>query len=574
MKFEKKSYTYVFVMSVLSVSLLSCEKLQQPSAIKDVGSSAKLRELTQDERAQDFDALRVLFKSYYGPYQYKENLLGIKIDDLAATLKIKAQQAKSDEEFAGLVMQFGAKLKDGHVQISIENTTSGIARYNVPIVVTPIEGHAIIGDISESLGAFTGFQKGDEILEIDGKPPMDYLPILMQYKSYARDNSNAHIIAYVFSRPSYMSDLIPVEKFVHVRVLSQSGNKINSDIPWETTKYSTELSKLIPNGMQDLSVPFADDLNNIIEGHIKQMGQVDPVFVTVKTQEAFGFTKVYPSDATRAMFGLALLEKPPIYAAQYTYGGKKILLVREASYYQRDFSPAIYLKAYMALFSEFQGAADMMVLDQTHNPGGSYCGDFYNLFARDSDYQSAEYLHADRKWIADLRFQLMPVVKDVVSYDNRTQIAWSMMVEQAYDQGKNLSEAIPLFTGSAYAQPAAVTWKKPMLVLIDELAGSCGDMFPMLVKSNNRAKLFGQATMGLGGNVEEVGQLPNSRIHVSMTRGLFFPFHPDREPVAAEFIENNGVTPDYEYKHTVQDFRSGFVNYVKAFSDKALEQLK
>ena len=112
-----------------------------------------------------------------------------------------------------------------------------------------------------------------------------------------------------------------------------------------------------------------------------------------------------------------------------------------------------------------------------------------------------------------------------------------------------------------------------MLVLIDELAGSCGDMFPMLVKANKRAKLFGQNTMGLGGNVEEVGQLNNSRITIAMTRGLFFPFRADAKYVPADLVENNGVAPDYEYAHTLKDFHGGYVDYVKAFSDKAIEQI-
>lgn len=112
-----------------------------------------------------------------------------------------------------------------------------------------------------------------------------------------------------------------------------------------------------------------------------------------------------------------------------------------------------------------------------------------------------------------------------------------------------------------------------MLVLIDELAGSCADMFPMLMKTNKRAKLFGQNTMGLGGNVEQVGQLNNSRIAIRLTRGLFFPFHADGKVDPSEYIENNGVAPDIEYSHTASDIRAGYVNYVKTFSDKALEQI-
>jgi C-terminal processing protease CtpA/Prc len=113
-----------------------------------------------------------------------------------------------------------------------------------------------------------------------------------------------------------------------------------------------------------------------------------------------------------------------------------------------------------------------------------------------------------------------------------------------------------------------------MLVLADELAGSCGDIFPMLVKANKRAKIFGQPTMGLGGNVEEVGVLNNSRIAVRMTRGMFSPFQENNLYTDDVFVENNGVKPDISYTHTIEDFRNGYVDYVKTFSEKALEQIQ
>ena len=226
----------------------------------------------------------------------------------------------------------------------------------------------------------------------------------------------------------------------------------------------------------------------------------------------------------------------------------------------------------MALLSEYEALADVMVLDQTHNPGGSYCADFYNLFSRDQDVQSAELLHADRKWINDLKVNYVlqnphPPIWDALSLES-----WGLNVEHAYDAGQSLSAPVPLFTGSFFATKPAYRWSKPMLLLVDELAGSCGDMFPMIVKANKRAQIFGQRTMGLGGNVEEVGILNNSRLHVSLTRGMFYPYNPARGPIDSDFIENAGVTPDINYSHTVDDYRAGYVGYVKSFSDAAILQ--
>lgn len=557
----------------LGAGLTGCQS-SDTTALTTGPQVAQLRPLTANERAADFDQLLSMFKTYYGPYEYKQERFGYKIEEVIASLKEKAMQAKTDEEFAGLVVQFGAVLQDGHVHLGPENSSSGIARYRVPILLTPVEHRALVGQIEKALSDSTGIAVGDEILEVDGQAPFAYMPTILKYSAMAHDISNEHMILRVLSRPSYMTELVPHSSMVRLKVKTAGGETLIRDIPWLVGKYNPDLEKLVPSGRLDMSVPFAKEYNSVVKSNIALMGDVNPFFVNPRTQKQFGLVKVYPSDEARRAFGLQDSEKPPIYAALYRYGGKNILLVRQATYAPSDFKGSVYLRAYMALFSEYQDLADVLVVDQTHNPGGSYCADFYDLFARENDVQSVQLLRADRNWINELMVTWVQESPDFAgTWDAHTVAAWGQQVEEAYDQGRFLSDAIPLFTGSFFSTPRGFTWEKPMLVLIDELAGSCGDMFPMLVKANGRAKLFGQRTMGLGGNVVEIGILNNSRIHVNLTRGLFYPYNPNRAPLREEFIENNGVSPDYVYDHTVSDFRSGYVNYVKTFSEKALEQL-
>ncbi len=562
----------IIALSFSFFLVTACSLQETPSNIQ--GFAGALRPLTSNERAQDFDQMITLFKDYYGPYSYKEKTLGIKIETLAADLKVKAMAAQTDEEFAGYVMQFGAALKDGHVQIAIENTSTGVSKYSIPLILTPVEGKAMVGNVDPDLAKAFQINYGDEVLEVDGKSPFNYyLPIALKYRSLARTESEQHYIIYSLYRPSYMTELKPTERMVRLK-LKKADDSINIvDIPWQESKYNKDLDGLMPvHGDFDMRVPFANDLNHVVQNNIKQMGDVNPFFLTPPVQSVFNFVKVYPSDAARKKFELAEKETPPIYAALYKFKGKSILLVRQATYSPSDFSSAVYMKAYMALMSEYQDLADVLVLDQTHNPGGSYCADFYNLFSRDQDVQSAELLHADRKWINDLKVNYVlqnphPPIWDALSLES-----WGLSVEQAYDAGQSLSIPIPLFTGSFYVTKPNFRWSKPMLVLIDELAGSCGDMFPMIVKANKRSQIFGQRTMGLGGNVEEVGVLSNSRIKLSLTRGMFYPYNPNRGPLDSEFIENNGVTPDLPYTHTVEDYRGGFLKYVKSFSEAAILQ--
>lgn len=568
----------LLAISVLSlVGFVSCQD-KSTTQIFETEHVSAIRPLSADEKAADFDQLLQIFKTYYAPYNYKESRLGISIEALAKDLKAQSMTAKTDEEFMGYLMQFGAALQDGHVQFTIENSASNVRRYFIPIALDYIEGKGIIGSIDKQLAEFTGLAVGDEVISIDGTHPVDLGKIARKYRSLATERSNVHAIIYALNRPSYMTDLVPKKPLALVQAMKKDGSILSFDIPWTEDKYNMGVESVV-RSVLDFSVPFAQDYNSVMkdnEANRNQMGSVNPIFLTPESQAKYGFVKVFPSAASMIKFGLKGDEKPGIYAALYRFNGKTILLMRSPTYSPTDYTGQVYLKTYMALLSEYENLADTLVLDQTHNPGGSFCATFYEIFAKNGDVQGVEKARADRKWINDL-FINWPgqIGPNDNPWDAKLSQAWGSLVEKAYDKGDFLSEPFPLFSsGSPYTVKMAYTWEKPMIVLIDELAGSCGDIFPMLVKANKRAPLFGQQTMGLGGNVEEVGRLNNSRVIVKLTRGLFFPFKPDGSTTEADYIENNGVLPDIEYNHTVSDFRNGYVDYIKQFSEKAIEQIK
>lgn len=540
--------------------------------------AAGIRPLNQSERAADFDQLLQLFKTYYGPYDYKQELFRMNIEQETARLKDLAVNAKTDEEFAGYIMQFAALLKDGHVGAQIKNSASGISRYSIPIILVPVEGKTLVGVVDEKLTEYYNIEKGDELLEIDGKTPESYMPAISKYMADATELSQKVNVLFALSRPSFMTDLIPTSTTVQIKVKKEDNTVISVSIPWVVRKYNSELDKMHKpadtNARINARAEITDHANSII-ADVTLMGANDPFFMSSAAQAKFGFIKVYPSAENLKKAGLKEDEKPPIYAALYRHKGKNVLLVRIASYSPSDFKSSVYMKAYRALLKEFQSISDVLVLDQTHNPGGSYCASFYELFANSSDRQAVQKCNADRKWINNLGIEWPKLAMEMESpWDARESQAMALTIEKAYDAGQRLSDPIALFTGNTVVDPTRAVWKKPMLVLIDELAGSCGDIFPMLVKSNKRAKLFGQQTMGLGGNVEPVGELNNSRISLRLTRGLFTTHKPDGNYQQSDFVENNGVMPDISYSHTVDDVRGGYTAYVQAFSDEAVNQIE
>jgi C-terminal processing protease CtpA/Prc len=573
----------LFVLSLISVTLLqgcSSKKSTDKSKLSISGlSSDGLRDISVSEREQDFNQLVGLFKSFYGPYKYKENLLGISIDQVAAQYKAEALAAKNDEEFAGVVMKFGASLRDGHVQIVIPNTSSKVSRYVIPIVVDSIEGRAIVVDVTKTVTEFAGINIGDEITAVDGQTPQAILAEVLKYRRSGTAASDNFFMFSLFSRPSYMTSLTPKKSISVIDVKRLDGSASKVEIPWELRKYNGEIDKVVNVDQPripglDLTVPHVGEYNSIVDSNVNKFGAVEPFFWNDRIRRALKFVKVTASEATRAKYGLKPEENPPIFAGLYNYKGKNILFARIATYSPSDFRGAVYLKAYQALFEDYQDLADVLVLDQTHNPGGSYCSDFYELFGKSGDAQAVQQLRADRKWINELTIEWPNMLQALRPLEARQSIAFGLETEKAYDRGDLLSPPVALFNSNGFStvQENTYKWTKPMLVLADHMAGSCGDMFPMLVKFNKRAKILGAQTMGLGGNVEEVGVLSNSRISIRMTRGLFHPFRADGKYLPEDYIENNGVMPDYPYTQTVLDFRLGYPNFVKTFSDRAIEQ--
>jgi C-terminal processing protease CtpA/Prc len=524
--------TVLMAAVVSTLFVTACSKEKKSSDIK--GSHVGLRVLTTDEREKDFDQLLGLFQTFYGPIDYKKKVLGVDV-----------------------------------VQISVNNTASGILRYRIPIALQAVEGKALVADITDELKSATGIAVGDEITEIDGKSPFDLLKVALKYRTLATDLSNQQNVVYSLYRPSYMTELIPAKSTAQIKITKANGKTLEVEIPWDVARYNENSPKIINGSDMDFSVGNAQDYG--IDGHRLQLGQTKPVFLNSMSQRKFGFAEVYPSEAARLAVGLSKEEKPDIYAALYKFKKKNVLLMRVATYSPEDYKTSAYLKAYKALLTEYHDLADVLVIDQTHNPGGrvSYCAGLYELFAKDGDVQGVQQCRADRKWINDFKV-FEPNNDENSGFEKSLAAAWGVAIEKAYDQGQTLSEPIAFFTGSPRVTDSSYRWDKPSLVLIDEMAGSCGDVFPMLVKANKRMKLFGQTTMGLGGNVEEVGTLNNSQISVKMTRGLFSAYKPDGVYQDSDYVENNGVAPDVFYSHTVEDFRKGFVKYVETFSDEAV----
>lgn len=70
---------YLIAATTFLFLLTACDSNNSKSLIISKDAQT-LRPLSQNERAADFDQLLELFKSYYGPYEYKEHRFGFSIE--------------------------------------------------------------------------------------------------------------------------------------------------------------------------------------------------------------------------------------------------------------------------------------------------------------------------------------------------------------------------------------------------------------------------------------------------------------------------------------------------------------
>jgi C-terminal processing protease CtpA/Prc len=216
---------------------------------------------------------------------------------------------------------------------------------------------------------------------------------------------------------------------------------------------------------------------------------------------------------------------------------------------------------------------DGLVIDQNHNGGGiiGYAHVFLQLFVKDRANAMVEFLNVDNKWID--YYNVTSRQADTSTESSVLMTSISSQLETDARAGKSISSKPHGLDGYNVMLKGDYTWTKPILLLADELSGSSGDIFPMLMKRNKIAKIFGNRTIGLGGNVEPAGLLGNSRAKVNLTRGLFVTYKPDGNYTNEDFVENVGVTPDFLYKHTYADFMSGFPAYVESFSKAMVREI-
>lgn len=534
--------------------------------------------MTPAEAAEDLEQIFASVRTLYGPYEYKEARFGYSIAALEEEARNMLSATPSDDGFYTAALWFLTRLEDGHVQLQLAPNSNPVVAYRIGIYLQPVEGKALIAEILDPSLAGLGIAYGDEVVAVDGVSPFALLSEHLKLETLANDVSNQHLISRTFMRSGIASSLRPVSPTAHVELRRADGSEYSRNLIWsqaleERASLITPPDPTEPVQKDAFLARSAVELSRAARSSLARIGSPQPFFLTPPTQAVFNITEVTANEGMMARYGLNPEARPDVYAALYSYAGKSILLVRQSTYNVPD--EVERLQYFRALMDQYDDFVDGLVVDQTHNPGGSgsYCVGFARLFASEPGNGFVQAMNTDRRWINALRAAASGIDPTFSTETSRSFELRASLIEAAYDAGLGITAPMPFFESELLPDDSYV-WTKPRLVLIDELAGSCGDVFPMLVKQNHLAPLFGRRTMGLGGSVEAFGPLTNSNAQFTLTRGLFTVHREDGAYTQHDFVENSGVQPDIEHEITVGDFRTGFVDYMAHFSDQIVSQIE
>lgn len=600
-KFTASSYRRSLPMvAMLAAGALlgGCARSPSAGVTIDTANTTALRPLTTSEAFADYDALVDSIRSLYGPLEYKEKRFGFSFAREAARIRAELIGAKTDGDKMAKSLELLRLLQDGHVSL----TQPIRERFEIPLVAMPVEGKTLVAKIHSSLAPY-GIEVGDEILSVDGVTPDEVLKTALKYTWFGNAESDKHMVYYMFRRPSFIPELAPKGPFALIEFAKASGEKKSVRIAW--TKTSPQIrNDLAPKtsspesarGPARLLAKEALTSKAVaerveLETSLADFGATKPWYWNEKLKRTYGVTLVTPERERVATFYPQWLRAlnpaglpgkrpdlpdplPEVFAALYRHQGKTILLVRQPSYVADSYP--VNLAIYSALFDQYQGIADVLVIDQTHNPGGyvTYTEGMARLIAPKGTNGFVQFMNTDRRWYNEFTeywTSLPPAVAG--SPIGSAVLEYARAIERDGEAGLRLTREPFSFSLFETLPAGPGAWNKPVLVVIDELCASGGDAFPMLVKANGLGTLFGTRTAGMGGSVESALELPFSRAELMVTRGLFTAFRPDGKYNPAEFVENNGVTPDLPYSHSVKDFRDGFVGYFKALSEAAIGKI-
>lgn len=581
-------------ISVVSAAALSAAcSASAPEARAVTVTSAAVRSISNDEAQADFGQMIDTLRGMWGAQERKERRYGFSFDELATDYASKVAAASDEREYASLFNQFLAELKDAHISLSSPVEADEQDQFALPLAFMPIEDTYVVYATAANSGDDTpAFARGDELLGIDGVPAAKLVEQFSIYDGLPNPRTLQHVGAlHVTNRESYMTRALQDGDPAVLKLRKPNGDELEVTVKWSVAPHQLPPTRLpsydVPG---EAPVAMSSAGAQVTAAELQSFGASLPFFLTPEVKAQYAVEPVVVSQDAIDKFHVneEVAKSGKYLAFRYSYCGKTLLLLRLPDFVPYDLPDASddvdvlesinYLRA---LLADQAPLVDGLIVDDTHNPGGSIAmvDRLVALLADHPIHALVQEMDADRSWIAAYLTQAQKIRNSSKEQNPARAVeleGYAHEVDVAYSGGQPLTSPLPYPSQNDENLETLAAddahWSKPFVMLTDELSASGGDAAPLLVQANQLGVLFGQTTVGAGGNVEG-GILAYTGLQFGVSRGLFTAYDPSGAYPESRFVEDQGVTPDIVYSHTLADFRAGYVGYVAAFSDALLAEL-
>lgn len=523
-------------------------------------------ELGTEARISDARAIVDLYEHRYAPAPWKHKLHGTDVVELGTQFLNRVQNDMTDEEFYEEVGRYLAGFHDAHVSMYIPSTYVATLGFDVD----EVEGHTVITHVYRNILSTEAFpyERGDQLIAIDGVPVEHIRAELGEISTTGSVASDARLNSMNLTWRSQMIFPRIPEGISTVTIKPRnSGKETTVNLTWTTT------------GMPLAPTDSAPSLNKSISKSPLPESPLERVrkMYTDRGRRR-GMTEWLPEGPAFPVWqSFERVESAPLFAGTATIGKKRIAFIKINSFLDADNKQAAvfqFLGSQLPLWDE---STDALIIDLTENGGGWIC----------YSETIASFLISEP--IEGLKFQIKPT--RAWSVDFEMELEWTTdeadrallreiieKIRAGLASGAELTEPLPICKPDGKI-PTAVdrgltkkAYTKPIIILVNELTASAGEMFPALLQDAGRATVFGTRTMGAGGNIMYVGPIGKSDITISITESLGVRNKDVIAPngMATRYVENVGVIPEVEYDVTLEDFLSGYKNYLSALENAVL----
>ena len=557
--------------------------------------------LTTNQRDTDLVQLASMFAKNYAPYEWKRDVIGFDLYRLTPWLQ-RVHHA-DDLDFQEALIDYVASLNDAHAAISFPSNFSA----SLPFTVDIYDGTVRIDSVNRALlpAAQFPFDVGDELVALDGQPVQNLIASFGKYVILANPRATARGAASVItSRVQQFEPHAPelADTAVASIRLASAGAVNSYVIPWRKSGIGIESQGPLPSPRRgngrifspptpaspaDAAVggsgpalaaiadlPVAD---NTLPSYLEPIRPLLNVSVPKPPYAILGFGARAPVYRLPAGFAVRLGTQSSHFFLSGTYvaNGVRIGFIRIPT--MAPPNAALALQQLDQEIAFFNASTDVLVVDIMRNPGGSV--NVVEAFAQRLFAQPFRTVGFEIRATAAWLTAIVETIDNAQSQGAPPEVVQGLRaimneILAAFSENRGRTAPVPLVNYSLTLPPAPNAYTKPLLLLVDELTASGGDMLAAIIQDNHRGPLFGMRTMGAGGGVSSFNCTAFTESVCSITSALM-----NRGTVVSNtefppspYIENIGVRPDIVVDYmTNANLMSAGGPFVQAFTDSAVK---